>query len=230
MNLEEGQIVLCTVTKIIGTTVFVRLDQYGTEGAIMTSEIAPGRIRNLRDYVVPNKKIVCKILRIDKRGQIDLSLRRVSSKERREALEGYQKEKSFEAALKTILATPDETIKKIKEKYLLVEFLESAKDNPQLLDSYMSRQESEKILNILNAKKEKEVSVKKKFSLSSKEENGIVKIKEILPKEATYIAAGKYALTIKDKNYKDANTRLNTLMTEIEKKAKQEKCFFELLK
>ncbi len=230
MNLEEGQIVLCTVTKIIGTTVFVRLDQYGTEGAIMTSEIAPGRIRNLRDYVVPNKKIVCKILRIDKRGQIDLSLRRVSAKERREALESYQKEKSFEAALKTILTTPDETIKKIKEKYLLVEFLESAKANPQLLDNYMSRQESEKILNILNTKKEKEVSVKKKFSLSSKEENGIVKIKEILPKETTYIAAGKYALTIKDKNYKDANTRLNTLMAEIEKKAKQEKCFFELLK
>jgi translation initiation factor 2 alpha subunit (eIF-2alpha) len=75
MELEEGTVVLCTVTKIVGTSVFVKLDDYNKEATIITSEIAPGRIRNLRDYVVPNKKIVCKILRIDNKGQIDLSLR-----------------------------------------------------------------------------------------------------------------------------------------------------------
>ncbi|MEN9625985.1 MAG: hypothetical protein RL557_313, partial [archaeon] len=62
-ELEEGQIVLCTVDKIIGTTVFVRIDNNG-EGTLTFSEIAPGRIRNLREYVMPGKKIVCKILKI----------------------------------------------------------------------------------------------------------------------------------------------------------------------
>ena len=62
-ELEEGQIVLCTVEKILGTTVFVKIEGNG-EGTITTSEISPGRIRNLRDYVVPGKKIVCKILSI----------------------------------------------------------------------------------------------------------------------------------------------------------------------
>ena len=57
--LEVGDIVLCTVDRIIGTTVFVGIEGNG-EGSIVTSEIAPGRIRNLRDYVVPKKKIVCK--------------------------------------------------------------------------------------------------------------------------------------------------------------------------
>ena len=33
-NLEEGQIVLCTVTKIIGTTVFVKIVDYDKEGTI----------------------------------------------------------------------------------------------------------------------------------------------------------------------------------------------------
>ena len=63
---EEGEIVLCTVIKIMGTTVFVHLDDYNREGVVSTSEVAPGRIRNIRDYVTINKKIVCKILRIDR--------------------------------------------------------------------------------------------------------------------------------------------------------------------
>ena len=57
----EGQIVLGTVSKIVGTTVFVEIEGNG-EATLITSEISPGRIRNLRDYVVPGKKIVCKIL------------------------------------------------------------------------------------------------------------------------------------------------------------------------
>ena len=74
--------------RISGTTVFVSIEDDG-EGTIITSEIAPGRIRNLRDYVVPGKKIVCKILSIDKAGNIHLSLRRVTDKEKREVMEQY---------------------------------------------------------------------------------------------------------------------------------------------
>jgi translation initiation factor 2 alpha subunit (eIF-2alpha) len=68
-KLEEGQIVRCTVDKIAGTIVFVKIDDYNQEGTITFSEISPGRIRNIRDYVVPKKKIVCKVLKIDNRGE-----------------------------------------------------------------------------------------------------------------------------------------------------------------
>ena len=93
MELEEGDNVLCTVKRISGTTVFAHIEDDG-EGTIITSEIAPGRIRNLREYVVPGKKIVCKVLSIDKSGNIHLSLRRVSDKEKREVLDREKKEKS----------------------------------------------------------------------------------------------------------------------------------------
>ncbi|HJX50364.1 hypothetical protein A3K73_08920 [Candidatus Pacearchaeota archaeon RBG_13_36_9] len=230
MNLEEGQILICTVTKIVGTTVFVRLDDYNKEGTIMTSEIAPGRIRNLRDYVVPNKKIVCKILRMDDRGHIDLSLRRVSAKEKREALEMGQKEKGLIATIKTIAENPEKIIEKIKESSSLVEFFEQAKDKPELLEGLMPQEERDKLIKILKEKKAKEVFVKKKFSLSNKAEDGIKRIKSILPAEAKYIAAGKFSIEIKDKNYKDANRRLDSLLIEIEKKAKENGCLFSLLK
>ena len=81
-QLDVGDVVLCTVDRIVGTTVFVMIgDNNRTEGSIIVSEISPGRIRNLRDFVTPKKKIVCKIIRINQ-GNIELSLRRVTSKEK----------------------------------------------------------------------------------------------------------------------------------------------------
>ena len=77
-NLDEGEIVLCTVDKIVGTTVFVKIYDE-VDGTIVTSEIAPGRIRNLRNYVVPGKRIVCKILRISG-NRVNLSLRTLLGK------------------------------------------------------------------------------------------------------------------------------------------------------
>jgi len=230
MELEEGQILICTVTKIVGTTVFVRIDDSGKEGTIMTSEIAPGRIRNLRDYVVPNKKIVCKILRMDDKGHIDLSLRRVSAKEKREPLEMGQKEKGLISTLKTITENPDKIISKIKESSSLVEFFEQAKEKPELLNGLVTEEEKDKLIRILREKKEKEIFVKKKFSLSSRAEDGINKIKSILPAEARYIAAGKFSIEIKDKNYKEANRRIDLLLEDIEKKAKENSCVFSISK
>ena len=56
MALEEGEIIFCTVNKIVGTTVFVSIDGNG-DGSLSFSEVAAGRIRNIRDYIVPKKKI-----------------------------------------------------------------------------------------------------------------------------------------------------------------------------
>ena len=64
MEFEEGDIVLCTVERIAKANVFVDIENGKGEGSIVMSEIASGRIKNLREFVVPKKKIVCKILRI----------------------------------------------------------------------------------------------------------------------------------------------------------------------
>ena len=225
-ELEEGQIVLCTVKTIVGTTIFVNIEDYNKEGTIITSEIAPGRIRNLRDYVIPNKKIVCKILRLGE-NHIALSLRRVTLKEKKELNESYKKEKSLAATLKTISENYGKIIEKIKETSSLAEFFGQAKENPNILDTLMNKEETEKLLKILKEKREKEVSVKKKFSLTCEDGCGICKIKNILPEEAIYIAAGNFQITIKNHNYKDANTKLNQLLENIEKKAKENNCIFK---
>ena len=89
---DINEIVVCTVIKIYGNSTFVRLDEYEKEGVLTISEIAPGRIRNLRDHVTENKTIVCKVLRVDERqNRIDVSLRRVPIPVMREKLEEIKK-------------------------------------------------------------------------------------------------------------------------------------------
>ena len=124
MEFEQGDVVLCTVDRILGTTVFVKIDESDREGSIILSEIAPGRIRNLRDYAVPKKTIVCKILRISGEN-INLSLRRVTPKEKKQVLEQHKLEKSYLNILKSVLKEKTaETVNKIKKTQKLYDLLE----------------------------------------------------------------------------------------------------------
>jgi translation initiation factor 2 alpha subunit (eIF-2alpha) len=109
MTQQEGDVILCTVDKIDGTTVFVKTED-NFSGTIVFSEVAPGRIRNIRDYVVPNKKVACKVLRVSS-NNIDLSLRRVTAKERTEVLELNKQEQTAKSAINSILKEKAESTK-----------------------------------------------------------------------------------------------------------------------
>lgn len=230
MELEQDDIVLCTVDRIVGTTVFVKINSTGQEGSIVFSEVAPGRIRNIRNHVVPKKTIVCKILKISN-GHIQLSLRRVKEKEKKEAIEQHKLEKSYRAILKSILKekTP-ETIEKIKEESTLYEFLEEAKENPKKLEKLVGKEKSEKIIEILKTQKKKTITINKKINLSSSDPQGIEKIKEILQEKdgekIRYLAAGKYSLSLEGNDAKKTDLTLKKRIEEIEKKAKEEEINF----
>jgi len=254
-QLEEGQIVLCTVEKIIGTTVFVKIESDGeqfhleknnnknnqmesrVEGTLITSEISPGRIRNLRDYVVPGKKIVCKILSI-RGNSIHLSLRRVKQNEKKQLLDEIKKEKNLKAILKTVLEKESEKIiEKIIEKHTILDFFEQIKQNPKLLEKYTTKQQAQKIIKILESKKEKPKEIKHIIKLSSKAPDGISKVKSIINKACkdskcniSYIAAGKYNLKIQGQEFKEIKTEIHKVTDSIEKQAKKENCEFSIEK
>jgi translation initiation factor 2 alpha subunit (eIF-2alpha) len=234
MDFEEGDNVLCTVKRISGTTVFVHIedDPKHREATIVTSEIAPGRIRNLREYVVPGKKIVCKILSIDKSGNIHLSLRRVSDKEKREVLDREKKEKSSWSIIKSVgKEKSEEIVKKIKEKEKsLYDFLQKCKTEPKQLEKFFTSEETEKICKILEQAKPQRVEVKKQFSLTSKKSDGITTIKNILKPYAdvSYLAAGRFVITLKSENYKKANHEIQKILKEIEGKAEKQGAKFQV--
>src|SRR3989304_730480 len=219
MELEVGDVVLCTVDRIVGTVVFVKIHglEKEIEGSIVMSEIAPGRIRNIRDYVVPKKKIACKVLRIATNGHIDLSLRRVSKKESEEVKKKAENEQSYAKILRGIMKEEaDRAIEKIRENGSLYDFLENAK----------------KILDILKAQKKKKSIVKKEINLSSTNPDGVNDIKQVFNgiknAKIKYISGGRYTLETESDDVKIADSELRKILEEIEKRAKNRKIFFSI--
>jgi translation initiation factor 2 subunit 1 len=237
---EEGDIVIGTVDRLIGTSVFVKLDSQ--EGVINFSEVAPGRIRNIRDYINVGQKIVVKVIRVDKeKKNIDLSLRRVTLKEKKEVLENEKKEKELLTLIKLATkqdAKAQEILDKIKSTILITEFFENIhkkeeKDNIVFLKSSgLSDSESKNLFDLLKEKiKEKRVKIKIEFSLHSNAENGIEKVKKVLELnnvQIKYLGAPLYSITIEDSNYKDGNKKMKKALEILEQKAKEESCAFEI--
>ena len=225
MELEVGDIVLCTVEKILGTTVFVNVQGFG-QGYISLSEIAPGRIRNIRDYVVPKKTIVCKVLKVSGK-TIELSLRRVTPKEQKELKEKHKQERSYKSILKSVLKekTP-EILKKILEKQEIYTFLEESKENSKELEKLIGKENSKKVSVILNSQKQKKAVLSKTIKITTKDPQGLTKIKQLLSGvkdvKIKYLSAGKYSMKIESSDLKKADQRLKEIFEDLEKKAKKQ--------
>jgi len=81
---ELGELVMCTVRQLSPHSAFVELDEYDhVEGMLHISEIALRGVKNIKDHLSVNKKIVCKVLRA-KPGEVDVSLKRVNSGARKQ--------------------------------------------------------------------------------------------------------------------------------------------------
>ena len=111
---EEDELVLCVVSKIQYHSIFAQLDEYDKQGMIHISEVSPGRIRNIRDYVKEGKVVVCKVLRINQeKGYIDLSLRRVTEMQRRNKLDAIKQEQKAEKILEIFAEQQKADFKKL---------------------------------------------------------------------------------------------------------------------
>ncbi len=98
---EVGELVVTTVNRIIDYGAYVRLDEYGKEGLLHISEISSSWVKNIRDHVREGQKVVLKVLRVDpERKHVDLSLRRVTKRERTEKTLSWKRSKKVESLLR----------------------------------------------------------------------------------------------------------------------------------
>ncbi|MDD5650345.1 MAG: translation initiation factor IF-2 subunit alpha [Candidatus Nanoarchaeia archaeon] len=245
---QEGDIVLCTVKKILSHSVFVDLDEYNNiEGMLHISEVSPGRIRNLRDFVVPGKKIVCKIIKVQDEKHIDLSLRRVPMNIRIEKNNEYKQEQKAEKMLehigKELNLSLEDMYKKvgykaIEEYGLLTNFYQSLfEDNSILKKLNIDEKIAKLLLNLINEKiKVPEVEVSATLVLQSYKENGMSTIKTLLLPEIkndvkiTYLSAPRYKIDVKSKDYKSAENILKAASERIIENAKKNGCSGELVR
>jgi len=243
---EDEELVLCTVTAVQYHSVFAKLDEYGITGLIHISEVAPGRIRNIRDFVVEGKKVVCKVLRVNKeKGHIDLSLRRVNDSQKRMKLNQIKQEQLAERIVENVAKQSkkdfvklyNQVTDKLFEKYptLFAAFDDVANDKLKLdkfFDKTLSKELTENIKQRITPP---EVKVAGNFKLISYAPNGVEVIKNILQKAETtkgkptvkYKGAGIYGIIVKTDDYKKAEKILKEAVDGVLEHAKKEKVLAE---
>ena len=222
---QDDELVLCTVTKVQFHSIFVNLDEYGKSGMIHISEVSPGRIRNIRDFVREDKKIVCKVLRVnEERGHIDLSLRRVAETQKRLKLDEIKQEQKAEKILEFIAKDLNIPLKKLfedisdnvlKKYHSLYDFFQRVvSDNGTINDAGLDEKTAKALDEAIKLRiKEANVEVEDKLKLTSYASNGIEVIKEALSKASEggnknistrYLGGGLYRLAASAKTYKEA--------------------------
>ena len=77
---EVGQIYTGTVVKIVEFGAFVSIDG-GKEGLVHVSEIMEERVEKVSDYLVEGEEVDVKVIGIDERGRVKLSIKAVNSPE-----------------------------------------------------------------------------------------------------------------------------------------------------
>lgn len=230
---EDGELVLCTVTSVQYHSVFVQIDEYGKTGMIHISEVAPGRIRNIRDFVIEGKKVVCKVLKVHPdRGHIDLSLRRVTEIQKRQKITDLKQqqnaEKILEHVAKTVGTKPEDLFNKaygpaIAASGSLYGFFQDVVKDEQTIDTLsLSENERKILLDVVKQRvKPPEVEIMGKLKLQSYAPDGVEVVKDALraglkaandAADIRYLGSGTFRISVKSPDYKSAEKILQAFI------------------
>lgn len=114
---EVGDLVVATIQDVKDYGAYVTLDEFNKNGLLHRTEIASRWIRNIRDFVREGQKVVLKVLRVDaEKGHIDVSLRRVTKRERIEKIMSWKKERKAETLLRSVAEKTGLSFEEVFEK------------------------------------------------------------------------------------------------------------------
>ncbi len=235
---EVGDLVVATVKRIVGYGSYVSLDEYpGREGLVHISEISTRWVRNIKDHFREGQKLVLKVLRIDtSRGQIDLSLRRVTGREKVEKMLEWKRDKKAESIIKGVAErlgkkfNVEKLRKNILEKYSSIyeAFEEAVEDGEKAFEGLELPEEWVRTLTeqVKTKIKLEEAKVTATIELECLDPNGVNAIREILLKakgikkpsrakiRAYTIGAPKYRIEVIAGSYSQAERLLDKAVAE----------------
>ncbi|MFQ5997744.1 MAG: translation initiation factor IF-2 subunit alpha [Candidatus Bathyarchaeia archaeon] len=227
---EVGDLIIGTVVRLTDYGAYVTMDEYqNMDGFLHISEIASSWVKNIRDFVREKQKVVLKVLRVEtQKKQIDVSLRRVSGKERQDKLLQWKRKRKVISILEVAAVEAKvepavflaETLPKIEEKFDdlhsgLEEMIEKGTDMSERL-----KIPTDWITAIVKTAQQKvklpTVKIKNILELTCPSSDGVNTIKKILidlktsrksrktKTEIYSLGAPRYVVEITAKDYKDA--------------------------
>ena len=79
-SVSVGSLVDCVVEQIMPYGAFVRLTASGQRGMIHISELSFNFVKKVEDVLSPQQNIKAKVIKIDEKGRIDLSLKKAEER------------------------------------------------------------------------------------------------------------------------------------------------------
>jgi translation initiation factor 2 subunit 1 len=240
---ETGEMVVATVSRIESYGAYVALDEYNNKEALLhISEISSRWVRNIRNHVRENQKVVLQVLRVDpSKSQVDLSLRRVNKDDRRKKIEQWKKTRKAETLLKQtateMKVTPEDLFSEISPKLNeaninLYDALEqSAKKGEKIFtDLGINEKTAEALVKVAKEKiVVKGVTVQGVLEVTAMGNKGIEEIKDLFhglvdlgeETESTIsiytLGSPKYRVEVTAEDYKKAEFALDRVVKNAEK-------------
>lgn len=92
-----GEIILVNITKIMPHGAYCELVEYKADAYMPISEVASGWIKNIHEFIKEGQRDVAKVVFVDaSRKALDVSLKKVTSKEKKDKINDYNLEKRAE--------------------------------------------------------------------------------------------------------------------------------------
>ncbi len=236
---QLNELILCTSTRITPFAAWVRLDEYqDLEGMIHISEVAGRCVRDIRDFVKPNRQYVAKVIRIDtQKNLVELSLKKVMRYEEKEKINSFRKEQRSEKILEQVGRGMDKTLEQayeeigisLMEKFgeLSTAFEEIHKDKTILEKLGVDKKWSDALTVILQKSfKERKVSLRAELELKGYSGDGVEKIKNILSGieknglVVRYISAPLYRVELESSDPKAGDRKLREVLEKVSKDCK----------
>ncbi|MEM3781753.1 MAG: S1 RNA-binding domain-containing protein [Candidatus Micrarchaeaceae archaeon] len=102
---EVGEVVLVKINKVMPFGAYCHLPEYSLDAYLPISEVSAGWIKNIHEFIKEGQNDVAKVVFVDAgKKAIDVSLKKVSTKEKKDKLNEYSLEKRSEQLFKQALA------------------------------------------------------------------------------------------------------------------------------
>ena len=155
---EEGELVVATVRDIHRHGAYLNLDDYGIEGYLPIGEVSSRWVKNIYDVLKIGQKVVARVIRIDYRHKtVDLSLKRVSRRERERFFRLWKRDQRGIQIIEEMMEDLQLDEKEIEEKLMpllekeqtIYDALEKIVIEPKILDK-LGLPKSKEILEFLS--------------------------------------------------------------------------------
>lgn len=243
---EEGDLVVVTISDVDKNSAYAELDEYeDIRGLVHISEISRSWVQDASKELSEGEKTVAQVIDADDDGSLDLSLKRVNDKQKKDAMSRWNREQKAEKFLEQLTDKLDEEKDELYDEIIFplqkklgssFEGFEIAVGKEEKLKDILDKDKVEAIKEVarknINLKQEK---LEGEIEVRFQQGDGIERIKEVFEDledavDIKYISAPKYEVTAWGRNPELAKKRMDNTVERVREKTEELDGEFEFSK